>query len=324
MIELTTEARFPVLSGDLIARLEAVRSAAELAPPSSIGIIETAVSCAESLRSFGEGLGHDESGEDLELEWQLTVYVNEVTGAGTGIACLGPGDFNLSVGWNQAGGIEWLSLGIGKREWTLRETPDGEIVTDSLNPERMSGSGGKKASEYWEKQQADAADSLAKGTAGRSWICEGCGWPNESGDLACAECGMPAPAGVGEPSQEGDGGHELPQPIEPSAIPGSAPVRLSPGASPDFLGRLGKFAFGALATAVGSALSGSDESKQTSDDPMKKSEASCQACGHQLPEDARFCPHCGAAQKRICPSCGAMCAPDFKFCARCGTPIPSD
>jgi len=49
----------------------------------------------------------------------------------------------------------------------------------------------------------------------------------------------------------------------------------------------------------------------------------CTACGKPLPEDATFCPYCGAAspkpvEKRFCMNCGAELRPEAKFCARCG------
>jgi len=52
----------------------------------------------------------------------------------------------------------------------------------------------------------------------------------------------------------------------------------------------------------------------------------CAACGKPLPEDATFCPYCGAAapkvaEKRFCTSCGAELRADAKFCAKCGQAV---
>jgi class 3 adenylate cyclase/tetratricopeptide (TPR) repeat protein len=45
----------------------------------------------------------------------------------------------------------------------------------------------------------------------------------------------------------------------------------------------------------------------------------CQACGCDLPADARFCLQCGAPQEAICTSCSTPLVPDARFCAFCGT-----
>ena len=51
----------------------------------------------------------------------------------------------------------------------------------------------------------------------------------------------------------------------------------------------------------------------------------CENCGTYIPDDARFCPECGAAVKSVpkpvslrCPDCGAELEPDSIFCENCG------
>lgn len=47
----------------------------------------------------------------------------------------------------------------------------------------------------------------------------------------------------------------------------------------------------------------------------------CHACGHPLPQDAKFCPNCGDRYD-ACPGCGADHAPDAAACDRCGRELP--
>ena len=46
----------------------------------------------------------------------------------------------------------------------------------------------------------------------------------------------------------------------------------------------------------------------------------CQSCGMSLPENARFCPHCGKQQliQNQCRSCGAEMPSGARFCPECG------
>lgn len=48
----------------------------------------------------------------------------------------------------------------------------------------------------------------------------------------------------------------------------------------------------------------------------------CPDCRRAVPQDARFCPHCGHQQLVFaqCPSCGKNLPPNAKFCPKCGRP----
>jgi class 3 adenylate cyclase len=47
----------------------------------------------------------------------------------------------------------------------------------------------------------------------------------------------------------------------------------------------------------------------------------CQNCGHDNPEQARFCMSCGNALERLCPSCGTVAPGEARFCMSCGSPL---
>lgn len=51
----------------------------------------------------------------------------------------------------------------------------------------------------------------------------------------------------------------------------------------------------------------------------------CPACGHENPEQAKFCQSCGTKveAKNHCPSCGLEQPLGTKFCGSCGTRISS-
>ena len=53
--------------------------------------------------------------------------------------------------------------------------------------------------------------------------------------------------------------------------------------------------------------------------------AVCPECQHQMPGDARFCPHCGHQQVLMvrCHNCGKNLTPSAKFCSRCGVATDS-
>ena len=48
----------------------------------------------------------------------------------------------------------------------------------------------------------------------------------------------------------------------------------------------------------------------------------CRDCGHPVPREARFCPHCGHQQLVFdrCVNCGKNLTPNAKFCSKCGHP----
>ncbi len=48
----------------------------------------------------------------------------------------------------------------------------------------------------------------------------------------------------------------------------------------------------------------------------------CKHCQSELPDNARFCPECGALQPMICPECGAESRPGSKVCTACGKKLP--
>ncbi len=48
----------------------------------------------------------------------------------------------------------------------------------------------------------------------------------------------------------------------------------------------------------------------------------CETCGQELPEGARFCFSCGAQQTpTVCATCGQPLVPGARFCLSCGTPV---
>jgi len=52
-------------------------------------------------------------------------------------------------------------------------------------------------------------------------------------------------------------------------------------------------------------------------------ELTCPDCGHPIPQEAKFCPHCGHQQLVFdqCSECGKNLPPNAQFCPRCGTPV---
>jgi class 3 adenylate cyclase len=49
--------------------------------------------------------------------------------------------------------------------------------------------------------------------------------------------------------------------------------------------------------------------------------ATCQACGLDNPDDARFCGRCGSSLAGTCPACGAPVIPGTAFCTACGATL---
>lgn len=45
----------------------------------------------------------------------------------------------------------------------------------------------------------------------------------------------------------------------------------------------------------------------------------CPGCGFEARPEFAFCPKCGSRLPTVCPSCGFACSPDFAFCPRCAT-----
>ena len=48
----------------------------------------------------------------------------------------------------------------------------------------------------------------------------------------------------------------------------------------------------------------------------------CTNCGHDNPEDARFCAQCGARLSYACVACEAPADPSHRFCQNCGAKLP--
>jgi class 3 adenylate cyclase len=46
--------------------------------------------------------------------------------------------------------------------------------------------------------------------------------------------------------------------------------------------------------------------------------ATCQSCGFDNPDQARFCGRCGQSLARACPTCGSPVTPGVAFCTSCG------
>ena len=47
----------------------------------------------------------------------------------------------------------------------------------------------------------------------------------------------------------------------------------------------------------------------------------CRFCGKQIPDQAKFCPECGAPTSIVCSKCGAKLNPNAKFCPECGEKV---
>ncbi len=47
----------------------------------------------------------------------------------------------------------------------------------------------------------------------------------------------------------------------------------------------------------------------------------CSACGHDNPEERKFCGECGAELELVCRACGASNHPNERYCANCGKPL---
>ena len=47
----------------------------------------------------------------------------------------------------------------------------------------------------------------------------------------------------------------------------------------------------------------------------------CSRCGHENPDNSRFCAQCGNQLERTCPVCSAAVGADDRFCSNCGTSL---
>ena len=47
----------------------------------------------------------------------------------------------------------------------------------------------------------------------------------------------------------------------------------------------------------------------------------CRQCGHGVPPDAAYCPHCAAPLRSQCPSCGHPLVPGAAYCPGCGARV---
>lgn len=74
--------------------------------------------------------------------------------------------------------------------------------------------------------------------------------------------------------------------------------------------------------AMGQAMAQAMQAGQRSPDQAPaRGQAVCTACGHALPEGAKFCLDCGAKQEPqgvFCPECGHQNPGGAKFCMNCG------
>jgi hypothetical protein len=47
----------------------------------------------------------------------------------------------------------------------------------------------------------------------------------------------------------------------------------------------------------------------------------CPSCGHENPQEARFCISCAGALKRACSACGTEAPPEARFCMACAASL---
>jgi len=50
----------------------------------------------------------------------------------------------------------------------------------------------------------------------------------------------------------------------------------------------------------------------------------CPACGHENPEDSRFCVECAGDLSPTCPGCGTANPTGAKFCKQCRASLTAD
>src|SRR4030095_12009405 len=59
---------------------------------------------------------------------------------------------------------------------------------------------------------------------------------------------------------------------------------------------------------------------------LRRSVMRCSQCGHDNPEQVKFCGECGTRIEGLCPGCGTSNPPTNKFCHQCGqalAPLPT-
>jgi len=73
--------------------------------------------------------------------------------------------------------------------------------------------------------------------------------------------------------------------------------------------------------AIGQLIEAREGKKLAEGNWRETIRASCPECETPLATNAKFCPNCGAALKKVthCSECGAKLQPGAKFCAECGT-----
>ncbi len=77
---------------------------------------------------------------------------------------------------------------------------------------------------------------------------------------------------------------------------------------------------GAMGNMAQSAFGGMNAQPQQMQQPQQNT-VKCSACGKDVAEGTKFCPHCGAKVGNFCPKCGASIAVGAKFCGECGAKL---
>lgn len=86
------------------------------------------------------------------------------------------------------------------------------------------------------------------------------------------------------------------------------------GGAGDFMGMGAGIAMG---QQMASAMAGSLAKPQQAQAPGESGKV-CSQCGHEVADNAKFCPECGASRQSKCPQCGQANAAEAKFCKDCG------
>lgn len=76
----------------------------------------------------------------------------------------------------------------------------------------------------------------------------------------------------------------------------------------------------AMSEALRNAMSGGGQA--VNQQQTATSTRTCPNCHQSVPQDAKFCPHCGQSlTNRHCTNCGAEIPPGANFCPKCGTKV---